>query len=550
MRRRTASMWRVVGLIVVAAATVLPGTLTAPAGAAQSLYQRTLLAKAQPDECWASVGNYAAPTGRTASGAVICPTGYQPKVNQAYVWGLTRTGNTLWFGTAPNTLCLVFGGYFGMTSPITTKDVTCEFGSSPMAAQGVPAYVGDWRPPNLWAFDLQTKQLTKLDSSAGPRLQGTLGIRSAGSAPDGTVFFAGPALTGGVNMFVRFPNGTWSSYNFTQYNDIRRWVTVGSNVYTGVGLTGGGGAILRWVGTQQNPWQFQQVGAADNSVAELALHAGRLFAGTWPNGGSNPMGIWESPPLTGDGMLPTSTQPWTEVWKATDYEPDPVTASTYGSGAMASYGGYLYWGTMHVPALATVAHTEVYPNDNSNSMLIGYGTSRAISIYRLAVTNSATGATSTRLLYGEASLMSYRNGVWTMTPNRMGQQPMFGSSGFGNSFNNYTWSMAVYNGKLFVGTMDYSYLAAQAAQLGAPTSFMTMLAQAMSTEYGADLWRFDSTYAAATNENRNGLGNRLNYGFRNMLASPDGLYVGTANPANLATKPLAPTGGWELWQLR
>jgi hypothetical protein len=43
----------------------------------------------------------------------------------------------------------------------------------------------------------------------------------------------------------------------------------------------------------------------------------------------------------------------------------------------------------------------------------------------------------------------------------------------------------------------------------------------------------------------NGLGNNLNYGIRTLVSDDTGLYVGTANPINLA-----PLGGWELYRIR
>ncbi len=45
---------------------------------------------------------------------------------------------------------------------------------------------------------------------------------------------------------------------------------------------------------------------------------------------------------------------------------------------------------------------------------------------------------------------------WTIVDT--GWEPVWGISGFGNLFNNYTWSMTVNNGRLWVGTMDMLYL--------------------------------------------------------------------------------------------
>ena len=53
--------------------------------------------------------------------------------------------------------------------------------------------------------------------------------------------------------------------------------------------------------------------------------------------------------------------------------------------------------------------------------------------------------------------------------------------------------------------------------------------------------RFKSLRRPAVAVSRTGVGNAANYGIRTMVAEPDRLYLGTANPMNLL-----PEGGWEL----
>ncbi len=159
---------------------------------------KTLLAKAKPDECFSAVGS--CPTGKPdASGN--CAAGSKPKVNEAYVWGLAKSGSKLWFGTAPNVHCLVIGGYLGMTTPITTTSFVCEFGQS-CAAQANPALpdsIGDWRPPTVYRYNLNTKALQK-KTPADARIATTVGLRSAGTLGK-IVFLGGPSLLGGINLF-------------------------------------------------------------------------------------------------------------------------------------------------------------------------------------------------------------------------------------------------------------------------------------------------------------------------------------------------------------
>src|SRR5271155_4242781 len=84
--------------------SMLVGVLSAGLvrSASAGILTNQLVAKAQPDECFVGIGNTANqyPAGPT------CTTG-SPKVNQAYVWGLTEANSELWFGTAANVECFV-----------------------------------------------------------------------------------------------------------------------------------------------------------------------------------------------------------------------------------------------------------------------------------------------------------------------------------------------------------------------------------------------------------------------------------------------------------
>ena len=525
-------------------------------------FRETLLAKAQPDECFAGIGlPYPAflPDGS-------CPTGSQKKVNQAYVWGLARTGDTFWFGTAPNVHCLVIGGFLGVTTPIQNSSYVCEFGDGYFAkTHSLPPAIGDWRPPHVYTYNLATKQLTDKSSMLGGRLNLTLGLRSAGTL-NGVVFLAGPSLLlGGKSIDVYAfsattgaPLGIW---NLPQYDNIRKWLVVNGVLYTAVHNTTGGGSVLRWTGnlpaaSDPNPAStlFETVGTLDADGVELALHAGRIFVSTWPDLAKHSVaGLWMSPVLPAGGLTSANASGWQQVWTVNDYEPDPVTAATYGGGALMSYGGQLYWGTMHVPLLATEAHLQVYgqPQTTQDALADIAGTWRAIAIFRGH--DFGTPKQHVQLLYGESHLPAYAPGTgWKLQPTKAGP-PLYGHSGFGNLFNNYTWTMDVYKGQLFVGTMDWSYLfpdmvRAVAALLGIPVSSSQM--QITLPMAGADLYRFASPRQRATAVSTNGMGNPSSYGIRTMLSSNDGLYLGMANPMNLLTTPGKPLGGWELIHIK
>ncbi len=528
-----------------------------------------LLSKASPDECFATIGDpwQAMPPDGT------CPAGRRPKTNQAYVWGLTKHGSDLFFGTAANVQCLVEGTFLGVTTPSESPSAVCEFGQSSwrtLFAPTIPAAVGDFRPPVMYRYDLKDGTLHDLtgqwSGADAVRLRQTIGIRAAASLGK-TVLMAGPSLAGGINVFAFDDTGALiGSKNLLAYSNIRRFVTVGGRLYTAVGKTGGGGALLRWTpdgtdpGTPGSPatgvFDFAVVGTTPSEGADLAEHEGRVFVATWPQTGVK-AGLFMSPPVP-DAGLPADTTPLTKVWGADDYEPDPVTAATYGGGALASYGGKLIWGTMHVPFTGTLAHLNAYAADypggptTADTLAAITGTWRAVAVF--SGEHFGTPEQKITLLYGSQQLPVYvpGGGGWTTAPNKMGgAAPLLGQSGFGNRFNNYTWSMATAGNRLYVGTMDWSRLFSEAldglsATLGLPITLSDLNLQ--FGNWGADLMRFTSPTIPATPVDRSGLGNDYNYGIRTMVGSDKTLYLGTANPMNLAADPVTekPLGGWEL----
>jgi hypothetical protein len=261
------------------------------------------------------------------------------------------------------------------------------------------------------------------------------------------------------------------------------------------------------------------------------------------------------------------------VWDVDDYEPDPVTARTYGGGALASFDGWLYWGTMHVPGVSLLAHNSFYgpaPDEEAEEARF-LGSWRAISVFRGHSFN--TPEQEIELLYGGQTgiplgsfagspmwfLFIFAQPVatgemqaylcddpgcnpfdpnaprsWQTVLNNMGQAPTYGSAGFDNVFNNYCWTMDVLNDALYVGTMDCSFLI---LGLIDPSE----IPQGLEYEFGADLYRMTSEASAVSLD---GMGNPMNYGIRTMVSGDNALYLGSANPMNLHVD-----GGWELIEL-
>jgi hypothetical protein len=551
------------------------GASASPAGAAgsdEAVYTHKLLAKAQPDECFNGIG-VPYPVGPP------CAEG-QAKVSQAYVWGLTKVGNDVWFGTGANVNCLVSGATLDSITPVVNSDYACEYGESQIVKNDPswPAEIGDQRPPQVWLYNAQTKK--KVNKSAeisgrsdgdAERLRTTIGLRAAGNL-NGVVLLGGPALNDSLNLFAFDARSKQflGSVNLPEYGNIRTFLVAEKALYLGVGIGANGssgGGVLRWTGSAQNPFSFAIVASLPVQAADLTYYDGRIAATSWPaNQPTSPAmlaGVWLSPELaTGEpGLNPEDAAGWTQIWHVRQYEPDRVTAATYGGGGIAAYDGYLYWGTMHVPLKATKVHQNAYPQSTEEAMQAQVAnTQRSISIWRGK--DLGTAEQKIELLYGATALPAYDPPTATWSTLSTGWTPLYGKAGFGNPFNNYTWRMTVAGGKLYVGTMDWSYIvqditgeAARGATAGearALTNLNLLGTTAIDpSTYGGDLWMFPSTSEPATAVSTTGVGNYLNYGIRNMVPDGPNLYLGMANPMNLRTDTTddVPEGGWELIKL-
>ncbi|BBA36091.1 uncharacterized protein sS8_4161 [Methylocaldum marinum] len=497
----------------------------------------TVLAKAVVDECWNGCGMpYIA---ASANGA--CPSDTLPKRNQAYVWGLTRWNQNVWIGTGPNIagIASTVGG--GTQECALTYDPSgrlinvLEGGLSqyPGVPEPLRGFLGDWRTPQVWIYDTETKTRTNVTPNDS-LINQTLGLRAAGAA-NGVILLAGPGRLGvSVNMFA-FDAETkeyLGSRSFARYANIRKFVPWQGVVYTGVQTLVGSGEILRWSGTRADPFSFTTVGIVDNDAVNLAVHEERLFVATWrPSTMSSsvgilfdtdnpPAGIWMSPPIPAGGLRVFHAGLWTKVWEVTNYEVDDLIASTQGVGDLASFAGYLYWGHMNPPWSVYNTFVNAY-GEPANPEETRKNLWRAIPIFR---GRNFASSPEIELLYGETQLPKYDGNAWQTVNNRLGgATPRFGASGFDVPTNVYTWTMAVFDGRLWVGTLDSDF------------------AGISSTDPGADLWVFPDGNSKAEAWTVDGFGHPETAGVRTMIPSNDTLFVGTSSRANLS-----PDGGWKL----
>jgi hypothetical protein len=560
----------------------------------QPIYTDTLLAKGKADECFDGIGVDYPPINTDGT----CDVG-TPKKNLAYVWGLTQaglgvpsfTGDQIWFGTIANPICQGAAVIFNPT-PEQNISWVCEYGKSELARRAInplPPIAGDWRLPHAYSYNLQTGIVTDR-TPPDINFASLDGIRSAASLGN-AVLMAGPTLQHNVIFAVwDASNGIYKgSCRAIALNNIRQWITVHGTLYAAAGLSAGGGAILRWVGSVDNPYNgtasvsdycgFEIVGKMPGFPAYVTSYDDkRLVVSVWnknrrqtesattaASSDQFAAGIYIGPLFDVDGTYTPAdaTKPWKRIWAPLVYETDPVVASTVGSGAIAYWKGYLWWGTIHNTLGTMQAHETCTlpicygPTTDQNDLInLLFNVSRASTIWRAKLIPD--GGVQMDLLYGETELPALVPGTKTFEMKSTGWTPLWGSSGFDNPFLTYAWSVSAGPNDLLFGFYDYRYVFD--VRFGTLPQFASKAAAAFrarggitpfsnpdpSRGYGADLWRFDSPDAAGKPETVSGLGNWTNYGIRNMLRLDNGpnVIVGTASGLNLE-----PAAGWELHQL-
>lgn len=93
------------------------------------------------------------------------------------------------------------------------------------------------------------------------------------------------------------------------------------------------------------------------------------------------------------------------------------------------------------------------------------------------------------------------------------------TTGFGNLFNGHFWSQTSHAGSLYVGTWDWTVT----------LRTNPALATYVQGEYGFDLFRSLNGKDWVI-ESKRGFNDKFNYGVRNMVSTPIGMFLGTANP--------------------
>jgi hypothetical protein len=106
-------------------------------------------------------------------------------------------------------------------------------------------------------------------------------------------------------------------------------------------------------------------------------------------------------------------------------------------------------------------------------------------------------------------------------------------AGFGEFCNGYIWRMAVHDGCLYAGTFNWTIFLRYLDRRRWPAIAGQLASRDLETiideRGGFELWRTTDgeRWSAVT---RRGFGNPYNYGARTLVSTPEGLFVGAANP--------------------
>ncbi len=247
-------------------------------------------------------------------------------------------------------------------------------------------------------------------------------------------------------------------------------------------------------------------------VYELSVCHGYLYAGT---GGLHGLQIWRT---RAEGNPPYR-------WEQVISKGAGRGALNQGAVSMLAFGDHLYVGT------------GIQNGGYDHRFQIGPA---AAELLRIAEDGSW------EIVVGEA---------------RDGKEPLSGlGPGFSNYFCGYIWRLGVHDNWLYAGTMDWSIILRYLDLQVRPWRSARLLAKAGVEEFirlhgGFDLWRSwdGENWLPVT---RTGFGNPYNYGCRNLVSTPEGLFIGTANPfgPRVAVRDGGqwiyqdnPQGGLEVW---
>ncbi|MFG2613977.1 hypothetical protein [Streptomyces anulatus] len=589
-RRAEARGGHRIGLALLTAMTAVLGSVAAvPAAAADTtslpgpILKVSETAHAPVNECFSALGG----DHPTPDANGKCPTGYQPKIDAGYVWAAARSGDYGYFGTAANVICQSASAMIGDPAPHLVKGVNaCEYGGSSGAA-AFGSKLGDARMPHVFRVNADTQKTEDVSPVDDPLFKVSSGVRGA-AADEDVVFMMGlkqatvvdPRV--GLTLFA-FEGSTGRYLGSTLRTDMvtGRGGVVGpdGNLYLAgrsaadpdSGTSGLGGTVLKWTGSKSDPFRFEKVGTLPNDAAYITVVGNRLAASGWMGvlpakksasfGG--PSKIWMSPEIPSGGLTSADAGSWKSLFSWDDYDPDPVVGKSIVWGGIKEWRGDLYVGSYNYGGMtATTSVWNEYgePTSEAKRMRDLTKSNRAATIFRIS--KPGTADQKVTLLYGEKTLPVYNpsTDAWTNKPNKLGQTPKFGASGFGNPGNMYSWTFTTFKDKLYMATADATGMVTPAAfssklVYGLSTTTATAMEKVIgpalfTTMGGGDVWRMDNPKRPAVAETLNGFNNRTEHGVRVFLPFEDKgfLWAGMAGSYNLRVTE-KDRGGWALNRL-
>jgi hypothetical protein len=519
--------------------------------------------------------------------------GSEPRRNGGYAWGVTTHGDEIWYGAFMNGWCLWLQPA-GLPAPTADTADLYNF-RSPINACDLREKN---RPPVIQIFDSKSQKLSVYQSD-DPRFAAAMSdlvaIRSAATVGD-TIFIG--ALIGGDGAAASGSMDSDDSYFFKgirviainattkkflgavtirELNESRKMSVIDQpdgtkGLYLGASSRSGKSYLLRWTGSSANPFPAAKDGGypgfekvADNSGAGMigeikaikdSAGATRLVVSTWSSWPSvnKSGGLYLSSPMPRDGFHAKAQGSFTPLVILDKFDPDPLLGPTWGGGMLSIYQGKIYWGTMTIGSVYAGAYNLANPRlamtpairDNFARAL----SSRAAHVFRIDPKDPAN--PKVELLFGSEyfPVVDPADGSLSYKANLLGLKPLMGDAGFGYGTVNYSWESAVFDDKLFIGTMDYSgglvdYIANKKFAGDYQINANLRVAKEQGFVAGGDMVVFENGHDQPRIITRDGLGNPDVNGFRNFLILNGSLYVGTSSEANMG-----PTAGYAFYRLQ
>lgn len=313
------------------------------------------------------------------------------------------------------------------------------------------------------------------------------------------------------------------------------------------------------------------VGLPVTTIRTIVQFKGRMFTTPAGSRGGNPN-------VSAHSVVYESEDPANGKW-------EPVSDFGFGDPGnktifeMAAFGDHLYVGTFNLEGFQVWRSTMEGPKPYAFERMIVKGAYRGplnqcvLSMYpfkgALYIGGGIQGGgVDTQNRIGPAPpemLRLHPDGRWDLlvgeprdTPEGR-KEPLSGYlPGFDNFFNGYFWRMTAHDGWLYMGTFEWSSVLGYANRRRWPPAFEGIIGHIepqniLDNQSGFDLYRsFDGdNWVPVTTQ---GMGNPYNMGLRNLVSTPRGLFLGTANPFGPKIMPLGgtryvpnPRGGCEVY---